>query len=70
MSNKLYCIVCNDGNSCYCALDDMSDEEPPQIQPVNNINYNNISNMPTPYTTPYTMTYIINQLNNITINNS
>jgi len=66
MSNKLYCIVCNDGNSCYCALDDMSDEEPTQIQPVNNIIYNNISIMPT----PHNMTYIINQLNNITINNS
>jgi hypothetical protein len=65
MSNKLYCIVCNDGNSCYCALDDMSDEEPIQIQQVNII-YNNISNMPT----PHNMTYIINQLNNITINNS
>ena len=73
MSNKLYCIVCNDGNSCYCALEEEEEEEQSHvfnIQPVNPIIHNNISNMPNTSNLPHNMTYITNQFNNMTINNS
>ena len=71
MSNKLYCIVCNDGNSCYCELDEMIYETP--NMPVSNIIYNTpVSNIiyNIPSNIQPNMTHIINQFNNITINNS